>query len=77
MGKNLALREISYLVAHILSKYEISFAPGEDGLRVERDMKDEFTAVPGKLELVLRFVADKLKVKETADKRFIYIFIIF
>lgn len=52
VGKNLALREISYLVASIVSKYEVGFAPGEDGVRVWRDMRDEFTAVPGRLELV-------------------------
>ena len=58
MGKNLALREISYLVALIVSKYEVGFAPGEDGTRVWRDMRDEFTAVPGRLELVFKLLGD-------------------
>ena len=58
MGKNLALREISYLVASIVSKYEVGFAPGEDGTRVWMDMRDEFTAVPGRLELVFRSLGE-------------------
>ncbi len=40
------------MVALVLSKYHVGFAPGEDGVRVERDMKDAFTAEPGRLELV-------------------------
>ena len=58
VGKNLALREISYLIALIISKHQVAFAPGEDGERVWRDMKDEFTAVPGRLELVFRSLGD-------------------
>ncbi len=52
MGKNLALREISYVVALIVSRFEVEFAPGEDGVRVWKDMRDAFTALPGRLELV-------------------------
>ncbi|KAM0798207.1 cytochrome P450 [Usnea florida] len=52
VGKNLALNEISYVVALIVSKYDVEFAPGDDGERVWRDMKDEFTAAPGRLDLV-------------------------
>ena len=52
MGKHLALREVSYVIALILSKYQVKLAPGEDPSRVEKDMKDAFTAVPGKLYLV-------------------------
>ena len=58
MGKNLALREISYLVALNLSKYEVGLAPGEDGTRVWRDMRDEFTAVPGRLELLFTILGE-------------------
>ena len=39
-------------MALIVSKYEVGLAPGEDGTRVWRDMRDELTAVPGRLELV-------------------------
>ena len=52
VGKNLALREISYLIALIVTKFDVTFAPGEDGVRVWKDMKDEFTAAPGRLMLV-------------------------
>ena len=45
-------------MALIVSKYEIGFAPGEDGTRVWRDMRDEFTAVPGRLELVFKPLGD-------------------
>ena len=54
VGKNLALLEIRYVTAVLVTKYHISFAPGEDGSRVEKDMKDQFTAAPGKLELRFR-----------------------
>jgi cytochrome P450 len=52
VGKNLALAEIRFVTALLISKYNIKFAPGEDGTTVWKDMKDQFTAVPGKLELV-------------------------
>ena len=52
VGKNLALAEIRFVTALLISKYDIKFAPGEDGVRVWKDMKDQFTAAPGKLELV-------------------------
>ncbi len=40
------------MTALLVSKYDITFAPGEDGTRCWRDMKDQDTAAPGKLELV-------------------------
>lgn len=52
MGKKLALVELRIVTALLLSKYEIAFAPGEDGTRCWQDMKDQFTAAPGKLELL-------------------------
>lgn len=52
IGKNLALAEIRFATALLVSKYDITLAPGEDGCRVLNDMKDQFTAVPGTLELV-------------------------
>ncbi|KAF2260598.1 putative benzoate 4-monooxygenase cytochrome P450 [Lojkania enalia] len=52
IGKNLALAEIRFVTALLVSKYHITLAPGEDGISVWKDMKDQFTAVPGKLELV-------------------------
>lgn len=52
VGKELALSEIRLVAALLLSKYEIAFAPGEDGKKCIEDMRDQFTAVPGELELV-------------------------
>ena len=52
VGKNLALAELRFVTALLVSNYDINFAPGEDGTRVCEDMKDQFTAAPGKLELV-------------------------
>ena len=52
VGRNLALTEIRLVAALLVSKYDITFAPGEDGMRVWEDMKDQFTAVPGQLDLV-------------------------
>ncbi|KAL9122404.1 MAG: hypothetical protein Q9187_001041 [Circinaria calcarea] len=52
VGKNLALAEVRFVTALLVSKYDITFAPGEDGIRVWKDMKDQFTAAPGKLELI-------------------------
>ena len=52
VGKNLALAELRFVTALLLSKYDIAFAQGEDGSSCWRDMKDQFTAAPGKLELL-------------------------
>ena len=52
VGKNLALREISYVIALLVTKFDVTLAPGEDADRVWKDMKDEFTAAPGRLMLV-------------------------
>jgi len=52
VGKNLALSELRFVTALLVSKYDIAFAPGEAGIRVWKNMKDQFTAAPGKLELV-------------------------
>lgn len=47
------MAQLRLVVAQLLSKYDISFAPGENnGEAVERDMKDQTTANPGKLVLI-------------------------
>ena len=46
------LRYEGYVIAMLVSKYSISFAPREDGERVWREMRDNFTAEPVKLKLV-------------------------
>ncbi|MCJ1373406.1 hypothetical protein MMC20_004634 [Loxospora ochrophaea] len=51
-GKPLALSELSLVVALLVSKYYIRFPDNDNGSRVEDDMKDQFTALPGPLDLV-------------------------
>ncbi|KAK5626265.1 hypothetical protein RRF57_001980 [Xylaria bambusicola] len=53
VGKPIAMAQIRLVVACLLSKYSIAFAPGKDNEEsVERDMRDQTTANPGKLVLV-------------------------
>ncbi|KKY31540.1 putative benzoate 4-monooxygenase cytochrome p450 [Diaporthe ampelina] len=53
VGKNLAMAQMRLVAASILTKYDIDFAPEEgNGEAVERDLKDQLTANPGKLRLV-------------------------
>ncbi|OTB02811.1 hypothetical protein M426DRAFT_322404 [Hypoxylon sp. CI-4A] len=52
-GKKMAMSHMRLTVAILLSKYSISFAPGtSDELLVEKDMRDQLTALPGELKLV-------------------------
>ena len=53
VGKHLALMEIRAVTAALLSRYDLSFTEGTGrGEGLEMDMGDQFTATPGKLELV-------------------------
>jgi len=45
------LDELRFVTALLVQKYRIRFAPGEDGRRMERDLRDQFTAAPGELRL--------------------------
>ncbi|KAL9089692.1 MAG: hypothetical protein Q9159_002420 [Coniocarpon cinnabarinum] len=51
-GKLLALSEMSILVSTLVSQFRFAFPPGDDGWRVEGLMRDQFTALPGQLDLV-------------------------
>jgi len=44
--------ELRHIVALLVLKYNVVFAPGDDGKEVEKAMKDQFAAVPGSLQLV-------------------------
>ena len=48
------MMELRFVVPLLVQEYDIGFAPGEDGIRVWREMKDQFTAAPGRLELVVK-----------------------
>lgn len=52
IGKNLALAELRFVTALLVKKYDVGFAEGEDGRRVDGDLIDRFTAAPGRLRLV-------------------------
>ncbi|KAL8896385.1 MAG: hypothetical protein Q9192_003121 [Flavoplaca navasiana] len=52
IGKPLALAQIRSVVALLISKFDVHFAPGEDHLSVWKDLKDQFNSHPGKLHLV-------------------------
>lgn len=54
IGKALAKKNLTYVTAILISKYDVELAPGEDGSRFWADMKDDFTAVPGRLDLVFK-----------------------
>ena len=51
VGKNLALSELRFVTALLIKKYVVCFAPNEDGKSVVNDLRDQFTAAPGKLNL--------------------------
>ncbi|KAL9051482.1 MAG: hypothetical protein Q9162_005984 [Coniocarpon cinnabarinum] len=53
-GRMLALSELSFVTAILISKYTFRFPGLDDGGRVERDMIDQFTALPGQLDLVFQ-----------------------
>jgi len=48
------MKNLKYVTAILVSKYDVELAPGENGCRFWNDMKDDFTAVPGRLDLVFR-----------------------
>lgn len=53
VGKNLAMVQMRLVAARLLNDYHFKFALGEgNGEAVERDLKDQLTASPGKLNLV-------------------------
>ena len=45
--------QLRVITALLVTKYDINFAPGEDGTRLFQDCKDVFTAAPG--QLILEF----------------------
>lgn len=54
MAKALAMKNLTYITALLVSKYDIEFAADEDKVRVWRDMNDSFTASPGRLDLIFK-----------------------
>lgn len=50
--------ELRYVLALLTSRYDWTFAPGENGLRVVDDAVDQFTYIPGELNLVFTPLTD-------------------
>lgn len=57
VGKGLALAELGFVIALLVSKYDINFASGKDGSRVLGDLRNQFTAAP--VQLMFRFAKRK------------------
>lgn len=56
VGKHLGLAELRYITALLLTKYDFKAADPTQLHRVETDLKDTFTAAPGRLELIFSAV---------------------
>ncbi|KAH8901372.1 cytochrome P450 [Thozetella sp. PMI_491] len=55
VGKNLAYSEMRFVLALIVHRFTIEFSPGGDqGMSLFADLKDQFTAAPGRLELAFK-----------------------
>ena len=52
IGRNLAMQEMRTLTALLLLQYDVAFAPGEDGSRLENESRDHFTMSLAPLELI-------------------------
>ncbi|KAJ5937093.1 cytochrome P450 [Penicillium verhagenii] len=60
VGKNLALTQIRFVVAALVSRYHFEFTPDDpNGELVERDMKDQLTAQPGPCHVVFKLRNEK------------------
>lgn len=56
-GKNIGLMELRIAIAVLISRFEVSLAPGEDGSELTGKLRDTFTAQPGDLHLSFRPIA--------------------
>lgn len=63
IGKNLAMLQIHGVVASLLGQFDVAFGPDEDGVSVWRDLKDQFNAHPGELDLIFVPRADSPSAK--------------
>lgn len=52
IGKNLALLELRTVTAKLITRFDVQFAPGEDGSRLLTKTLDHFTLTPGDLKLI-------------------------
>lgn len=54
VGKGLAMRQMRFVIALLISKFEVGFWGDEQGEELLNDMRDHFTAALGKLNLRFR-----------------------
>ena len=52
IGKNLALMEIRTLASRMIMKFDVAFAPGEDGTRLLMETTEHFTLGLGPMDLI-------------------------
>lgn len=53
-GKNLALAEMRLVIALLMQRFDMRFAPGYDAQRWDEDMQDFLIVKPGKLFVVIK-----------------------
>lgn len=54
IGKSLAYMELRTVTARLVTKFDLSLAPGEDGKRLLYSTRDHFTVDPGHVEVVFK-----------------------
>ena len=54
VGKNLALMEMRILTAILLTRFDVGFAPGENGEELFKHFLDHFTSDAGPLRLTFK-----------------------
>ena len=54
IGKNLAMMELRTVTARLVTRFDLSLAPGEDGHRIFHETKDHFTVDPGHLDITFK-----------------------
>jgi len=58
VGKNLALMQLRGVIAQLVTNFDVSFAPGEDGKKLLEETEEYFTL--GLAELKLKFTERKV-----------------
>ena len=54
LGKNLSLLEIRVAAALLITTFDFSFGPNEDGTKMFAEAIDYFTTTPGELNMVFK-----------------------
>ncbi|RYP42639.1 hypothetical protein DL767_000008 [Monosporascus sp. MG133] len=54
VGKNLAMSEMRFVIALLIKRFEVGFGGDNKGEKLFADLRDQFTAAPGRLDLQFR-----------------------